>query len=173
MWPLIQSCLVILVAFVFQATIVPHMAISGAKPDVVLIVTALYGFTYGSRNGMLIGFFGGLLGDLLAGSYVGLGMASKSIVGFFAGLVQRTIFVENLLIPMFAIFVATWINEFIYVAFLFLFGEITPVEMLVSKIILPSAIYNAILTPFVYGAVRRFMVFKQGTPVTRIARKYD
>ncbi len=173
MWPLIQLGLVVLVAFAFQATVAPHMAVSGAEPDIVLIVTALYGFTYGPQIGAFAGFFGGLLGDLLAGPYVGLGLISKSMVGFFAGLVQRTIFVENILLPMLAIFIATWIHEFVYVAFMFLFGEVTPVKVLISSIILPSAIYNAILAPFVYGAVRRFMVFKQDAPAVRIAKKYD
>lgn len=173
MWPIVQSCLLVLVAFIFQATVVPHMAVLGAKPDIVIILTALYGFTYGPQIGTVAGFFGGLLGDLLSGPHVGVGLISKSIVGFFAGLVKRAIFVENVLLTMLAIFIATCINQFIYVGFMFLLGEATPIKVLITGIVLPSATYNTILAPFVYMVLRRFMVFKQEAPVVRIAKKYD
>ena len=173
MGPTIQSFLVILGAFLFQAAIVPHISIMGAKPDVVLIIAALYGFMYGPPIGSFAGFIGGLLDDLLIGSHVGLGMLSKSIVGFFAGLVQRTIFVENILLPMLAIFVATGLNEFIYVSFMFLLGETVPIKLLFTKIILPSALYNSLLTPFIYAVAHRFMVFKQETSTVRVTEKYE
>lgn len=168
MWLVVRSALVIIGAFIFQVAVVPHLSIMGAKPDVILILAALYGFMYGPSIGSLAGFAGGFLGDLLIGSHVGLGILSKTIVGFFAGLVQRTIFVENILLPMLAIFVATGLNEFIYVSFAFLLGETVPLKLLIVKIILPSALYNAILTPVVYATIHRFMVFKQETPTVRI-----
>jgi rod shape-determining protein MreD len=145
----------------------------GAKPNVLLIIAALYGIMHGPSAGALAGFTGGLLCDLLSGVYVGLGLLSKALVGFFAGLVQRAIFVENIILPMAAIFVATGISELVYVVFLFLLGETVPLKLLVLNIILPTAIYNALLTPFVYAAVRRFMVPKQDTPAVRIAEKYN
>ncbi|MHB8842289.1 MAG: rod shape-determining protein MreD [Candidatus Aquicultor sp.] len=173
MWPVLQSCLVVLGAFILQAVLVPHIALGGTKPDIILIVTALYGFTYGAQVGAIAGFFGGFLGDLAGGMHVGLGLVSKSIVGFFAGLVQRTIFVESILLPMLAIFIATWLNEFVYVGFMFLLGEITPIKVLMLQVILPTAIYNALLTPLIYLIVRRFLVFKQETPSINVARKYE
>jgi len=174
MWPWVQSLSVVLVTFILQAAVAPHMAIMGAEPDIILIVTALYGFTFGPTIGALVGFSGGLLGDLLAGPHVGLGLISKSIVGFFAGMVQKTIFVENILLPMLAIFVATWLNEFVYVGFLFLFGDVFPIKQVVLQVVLPSAIYNAVLTPFVYVATRRLMQFKQQeTPMVNITKKYE
>lgn len=173
MWPIVQSCLVMMGAFLFQAAITPHIAIMGAKPDIILIVTALYGFTYGPAIGSLAGFSGGLLSDLLAGPHVGVGVMSKSIVGFFAGLVQRAIFVENMLLPMLAIFVATILHEFIYVGFLFLFGETIPIKTVTLDVIFPSALYNAVLTPFVYALTYRFLVVKQEAPSVRIANKFD
>lgn len=168
----IQSVLVIIGAFLFQAVIAPHISIMGTKPDIILIITALYGFSHGPIIGTAAGFSGGLLGDLLAGPHVGLGLISKSIVGFFSGLIQRTIFVENILLPMVAIFVATWLNEFVYVSFIYLVGDTIPMKLLLLKIILPTSIYNAVLTPFIYALVRRFLVFKQDTPDVRIAGKY-
>lgn len=173
MWPIIQSSLVIMGAFILQGVLVPHIAIAGTKPDIILIVTALYGFAYGAPVGAIVGFFGGLLGDLLGGMHVGLGLVSKSIVGFFAGLVQRTIFVENILLPMLAIFIATWLNEFVYVGFMFLLGEVTPIKALVLNVILPTAVYNAVLTPLIYIIVRRFLIFKQETPAINVVRKYE
>lgn len=173
MWPAIRLCLVMTGAFLIQVVVAPHIAIGGVKPNIILIVTALYGFTSGPLVGSASGFLGGLLCDLLVGPNVGLGLISNSIVGFFAGLVQRTIFVENIVLPMLAIFVATWLDEFIYVGFVFLFGNTVPIKVLALQAILPSAIFNAILAPFVYSLVYRFMVVKQDTPSIRIVGKYE
>jgi rod shape-determining protein MreD len=166
-------CLVVIGAFFVQSAIVPHISVMGAKPDIILIVASLYGFTYGPASGSLTGFIGGLLGDLLAGPHVGIGLLSKTIVGFFAGLVRRAVFLENMMLPMLAIFVATWLNEFIYVGFLFLLGETVPIKIVSLQVILPSAIYNALLAPFVYVLVHRFMVIREEASSVRIANKYD
>ncbi|MBI4733401.1 MAG: rod shape-determining protein MreD [Rubrobacteridae bacterium] len=168
MWSSVQLAIVICVAFFVQATVAPHLSRMGAKPDIVLIVAALFGFAYGPQTGGLAGFFGGLLGDLLTGSAVGIGLMSKTVVGFFAGMVQRAIFVKSIILPMLAIFVATWIHEFIYVGFLFLFGNTTSIDTLIWNIVLPSAVYNAICTPPVFILVRRFLDFRQDTPAIRV-----
>jgi rod shape-determining protein MreD len=168
MWSAVQLAIVLIVAFFMQASIAPHLSIMGARPDFILIVAALFGFAYGPQTGGLVGFFGGLLGDLLTGSAVGVGIMSKTVVGFFAGMVQRTIFVKSVVMPMLAIFIATWIHEFIYVGFLFLFGNTTSIETLIVNIVLPSAIYNAICTPPIFIVVRRFLDFKQDTPAIRV-----
>jgi rod shape-determining protein MreD len=173
MRPIIQLCLVILGTFMVQAAVVPHLSIMGVRPDVVLIVAALFGFAYGPQAGGLAGFLGGLFSDLLTGSAVGVGLLSKSAVGFFAGMVQRTIFVQSVALPMLAIFIATWIHEFIYVGFLFLFGNTIPIKILFLNIVLPSAIYNAICTPPVFFAVRRFLDFKQDATTVKITGIID
>jgi rod shape-determining protein MreD len=168
MWPAIQICLLLVGTYIIQGAVVPHMSIAGVKPDVILIVAALFGFAYGPQIGGLAGFFGGLAGDLLSGSAVGIGILSKSVVGFFAGMVQRTIFVQSIFLPMLAIFIATWIHEFIYVGFLFLFGKTISIKILVLDIVLPSALYNALCTPPVFLFVRRFLDFKRDTPAVRV-----
>lgn len=173
MWLVFQFFLVILGAFLFQAAVVPHISFLGAKPDVILIIASLYGVSYGSPVGATAGFFGGLLTDLLAGTHVGVGLMSKTLVGFFAGLVKRAVFVENMLFPMIAIFIATWINEFIYVGFMFLLGQTVPIKVVALNVILPSAAYNAILTPFVYAAVRRFMILRPEATSAKIVRKFE
>lgn len=173
MRPIIQLCFVIFGTFIIQAAVAPHLTIVNVRPDFILILAALFGFAYGPQTGGLAGFSGGLFSDLLSGSAVGVGLLSKSVVGFFAGMVQRTIFVQNMVLPMFAIFIATWIHEFIYFGFLFLFGNTISIEILIWKIVLPSAVYNAVCTPPVFLIVRRFLDFKQDTPAVKVTGIID
>ncbi|MCL5291840.1 MAG: rod shape-determining protein MreD, partial [Actinobacteria bacterium] len=104
----------------------------------------------------VFGFSGGLLQDFLSGQVVGLSAFSKAIVGFISGLVERTIFVENVLLPMGAIFIASMLNDFTYAGFNFLLGEHVGLSKLFFDIALPTAAYNALMMPLVYLVFNRF-----------------
>ncbi|MHB0976546.1 MAG: rod shape-determining protein MreD [Candidatus Aquicultorales bacterium] len=150
------SMAMLILALLLQASIVPRVAIAGVQPDVVLIVVVLIGFSEGSVNGGLFGFGGGLLQDLLlGGQVVGLSAFSKSVVGFISGLVERTIFVENVLLPMGAILVASVVNEFTYAGFNFILGEQVGLSKLFFDIALPTAVYNALVMPLIYVLYHR------------------
>ncbi len=135
---------------VLQASVVPYLAIGGIQPDLVLIAIVLLGFSEGSIKGSVFGFLGGLIEDVLGGQVVGLSAFSKCIVGYISGLVERTIFVENVLLPMGAIFAASILNDFTYAGFNFLLGESISIEKLFFGIALPTAVYNALAMPLVY-----------------------
>lgn len=156
------------VALLFQASAVPHLAIAGAQPDLVLILVVLVGFSEGSAWSSLYGFGGGVVQDILGGQVVGLSAFSKAIVGFASGLVERTIFVENVLLPMGAIFVASIVNDFSYAGFNFLLGEQIALSKLFFDIALPTAAYNALLMPLVYLIYNRFALPRtEKTPILK------
>lgn len=141
---------------VLQVSVVPHLAIAGVQPDLVLIAIVLLSFSEGSIKGSVFGFVGGLIEDLLGGQAVGLSAFSKCIVGYISGLVERTIFIENVLLPMGAIFVASILNDFTYAGLNFLLGESIPIDKLFFDIALPTAAYNALAMPLVYLIYHRF-----------------
>jgi len=84
--------LVLFVSVILQTTVMPHFRVMGSQPDLVLIVTVTFAFLEGSALGSATGFMGGLLQDLAVTQVVGLSALSKTLVGYMAGQLERTIF---------------------------------------------------------------------------------
>lgn len=159
-----NSVIMLVMALLLQAAVVPHIAIMGIRPDIVLIFIVLSGFAEGSVKGSALGFTGGLFQDILSGQAVGLSAFSKAIVGYISGMVERTIFIDNVLLPMGAIFVASALNDITYAGFNFLLGETIGLEKLLLNIALPTALYNALAMPLVYLIYHKFAGLRPERP---------
>ena len=61
--------LTILISFVLQTTVFQFFNFGGIAPNLLIIVTASYGFMLGRRYGMVVGFISGLLMDIFYGTY--------------------------------------------------------------------------------------------------------
>lgn len=157
--------LVLFASVILQTTVMPHFRVMGSQPDLVLIVTITFAFLEGPAFGSATGFFGGLLQDLAVTQVVGLSALSKTLVGYMAGQLERTIFTESIFLPVISIFIATLVNETIYVGFAYLFSYEIPVRFIYSTLVLPAAFYNSILALFIYPLLRRLVHYKQESVV--------
>lgn len=155
------SFLILLASFVLQTTIVPHLRVFGVQPDLILVVVVTYAIIQGPAAGSMAGFVGGLLEDLALIRGVGLNVLCKTIMGYLGGLIERALFAENILLIMMAIFVATVFNQLIYAGLIVLLGEKVVFWPTLSALILPSALYNALLAPVVYLLLLRVAVFEK------------
>lgn len=142
-------------SLIVQVSILDQAIIHGVKPDLFLILAIALGILYGPRTGAAVGFAGGLLQDLLLGQYIGLHAFSKALTGAIAGLAEREVFKENLILPILAGFIGTVINEVTVFAVLHLFGRRMEFGYSWRTIILPLAIYSTALHPFLYGFLFR------------------
>ena len=77
--------LIILVLAAVQLTVIPYFRFGSFGPDLLTILVAVFALKYGRVQGMLNGFFIGLLFDLISGGTIGLSSFSKTINGFIAG----------------------------------------------------------------------------------------
>ena len=100
------TALVILVAYVLQCTVFPVLDIAGIKPNLLLIVTASFGFMRGSKSGMLVGFLSGLLIDIQFGKMIGFYALIYLVVGFLNGLFEQMFYDEDIKLPLFLIAVS-------------------------------------------------------------------
>ena len=66
------TVVIMLACYLLQCTLFPSLELASVKPNLLLIVTAAYGFMRGPKTGMWIGFFSGLLIDIQFGTVLGL-----------------------------------------------------------------------------------------------------
>jgi rod shape-determining protein MreD len=98
-------------ALVLQTTLA-GLSIGGAtRVNLVLVAVVYVALAFGPVTGLLAGTAGGLAQDALAGSIIGIGGFSKTLVGFLVGVLGAQ-FIVSQPVPRFVMFVgATFLHE--------------------------------------------------------------
>jgi rod shape-determining protein MreD len=124
--------------------------LAGAKPDLLLIAVVFFAFIKGAKAGVGLGFFYGLLEDLVVGRFIGLNALAKAVTGLLVGLTDGKIYKENLIAPGLLIIAASMVNGLLVTALFKIAG--VPVNFIDSfwRILLPGAIYNLGIAPLLY-----------------------
>jgi rod shape-determining protein MreD len=73
----------------------PFISIHGISADLLLLFVVSVSFQKGSRNGSLVGFLSGLLQDLATGTFFGINIFIKMIVGYVCGRFSKQVFKEQ------------------------------------------------------------------------------
>ena len=74
--------LLVAVCFILQNTIMNSLALASIEPNLLIIITASYGFMRGRKSGMWVGFFSGLLLDVFYGGTLGAYTALYMYIGY-------------------------------------------------------------------------------------------
>ncbi len=140
------TAVIILAAYLLQCTVFPSLEIAGIKPNLMLIVTASFGFMRGSREGMLVGFVSGLLIDIQSGDMIGFYALIYLIAGFINGLFERMYFDEDIKLPLFLIAASDLIYGLSIYFLTFLLRSDFDFLFYLNRIIVPEAIYTIVIT---------------------------
>ena len=143
----------IVIAQVIQGVVAPHLAMARVKPDLALLVTLAYGLLYGPGMGGGFGLISGLLQDLLLGRYLGVFALTRMAAGYLAGVAERGLYRESLLILTAA---GAGTSIFADLSFMALMGATGyPLDPLadMGRVVMPAALYNGLLAPLVYRVV--------------------
>jgi rod shape-determining protein MreD len=154
MSPYLLAPLLALVALV-QTTLVPLLPGGTARPDLLLIIIVAWGIVRGGGEAALWGLLGGLFLDLLSGVPFGLQTLGLAAIGLLADLMETNFFRSNVLLPLAAICIASVLYHIVEAAALQTFGYPIDWEPYALGVILPTALANTILMPFIYGLLRR------------------
>jgi rod shape-determining protein MreD len=139
---------------ILQTTIVPELAVWGVFADLPLLVVVSWSLLRGSREGIVWGFITGLTVDLFSGAPFGAATLPMVLVGLLSGLGQATIFRAHIALPLVVMFLATVFYDLLFLSIVRLSGyPVTWLESLL-RLILPSALLNALLVPVVFVIMR-------------------
>ena len=62
----------IIILYLLQTTVFQWFSLAGVTPNLLLILTVSIGFMRGQKEGVIVGFFSGLLIDLTLGDVIGI-----------------------------------------------------------------------------------------------------
>ena len=147
--------IIISVCFICQSTVFHFLELAGVVPNLLLIVTMSFGLMRGRKEGMLVGFFSGLLVDIFFGTVLGPYAFIYMTLGYGNGFFHRMYYLEDMILPICMI----TINDFIYNVIIYIFFFLLRNRLLFSEylkiIILPEMIYTVLITLFLYKILVR------------------
>lgn len=149
----ILTVLFVLVCYILQCTLFPKLALGSVKPNLMIIVTAAFGFMRGTKEGMLIGFFSGLLMDIQFGNIIGLYALIYMLAGYVNGMFEQMYYDEDIKLPL----ILTAASEFVYgltvyILMFLLRSEFNFLHYL-GHIIIPELIYTIVVTLGLYPLI--------------------
>lgn len=139
-----------LVALLLQSSTFNSFQVWGIKPDLLLLVIVFNAFLRGYREGAFVGFCAGLLQDIITGSYIGLNALTYMAVGYLVGMAQSKLYKESSLIMMFLMLAASLAEQLLKYLLMSYTGVLISPLVALIRVIIPTAIYTALLVPFFY-----------------------
>lgn len=150
---LIVSILLIIACFLLQTTVFKGLAFGGIVPNLLIVLTASFGFMRGECTGLFVGFFCGLLSDIFFGNVLGLNAMIYMYIGYTNGKFNRIFFPDDIKLPLLLIFLSDLAYGFLYYITLFLMRSRFQVVYYFLHIILPEIVYTLFMTLLLYPLI--------------------
>lgn len=147
------SVLLIILCFLLQTTVFHWMAFGGIVPNLMIVLTASFGFMRGERTGLLYGFFCGLLIDIFFANVLGLNAMIYMYIGYANGKFNRIFFPDEIKLPLILIFFSDLAYGFLYYLTLFLLRGRFQLNYYFLHIILPEMVYTILITLLLYPLI--------------------
>lgn len=144
----------IVTCFVLQCSVFAgHFTFAGIVPNLMIVLTSSFGFMRGEREGLLIGFFCGLLSDIFFGDFLGFYSLLMMYIGFLNGKFSRLFYPEDIKLPIALIVISDLSYGVLCFALLFLLRGHFDFLFYFTKIILPEMLYTIVITIFLYPVI--------------------
>lgn len=161
----IIAAICILIAFILQSSVFSNINIGGVVPNILIIITAIWGFTQGDMFGLLVGFFCGMLIDVFFGSFMGFYAILYMYIGYLNGKFTNLFLAEDIKLPLILVSLSDLIYGFVCYIFLFLLRGRFAFSYYLSHVIVPEVIMTILITLIIYPLFllihNRFLVEKR------------
>ena len=153
---IIWTAIFALIASILQSTVLSHIAIFNAIPDLALGIVVYCAYINGSMTGQLSGFFSGIFSDFLSAAPIGLNSLIRTVTGVLTGLLKGAFFLDFLLLPMALCAAATIVKALLLLILHLIFPATIPAYSLAAPALWIELAFNTISAPFLFALLKRF-----------------
>ena len=144
---------IILICFFLPGSRFQKLTFASIRPNLMIVVTASFGFMRGQKEGMFVGFLSGLLADLFWGYALGFNALLFTVVGYLNGMFERLFYEDDIKLPIGLIGASElFYGIMTYVGMYMLQGDFAFGTHLM-QIILPELVYTILVTLLLYQII--------------------
>lgn len=145
--------LLVYTACLIQSTVLDYIEIIGIKPNLLLVIAISIALIRNDMESAFMGLALGLAMDILVGRTLGWYAMCLFLMCFPIGLVNPKLYKENPLIPIFFVFFSSITVETLYYMINFFLQGYKDIAFMITRIIIPESVYNAVMALIVYPVV--------------------
>lgn len=146
--------IMVIVCFVLQSTLFQTLSFGGIAPNLLIIITAAFGFMCGKTCGLLVGFSAGLLYDIFFGDVLCFHALIYMYIGYINGNFKQIFYKEDIKLPLVLITASDLTFGLTYYVLRFLLrGRFHFIHYLES-IVIPEVVYTIVVTLVLYPFIR-------------------
>ena len=146
--------LVTVFSFILQSVVVPHLAVAGIAPNLIIVSVVSVGILCGDYAGILSGFAAGLLCDVFFGQYLGFYALIYMLTGYIAGLTGIAMFLEDITYPVLMCGAMDFLYGVYCFVFQFLFRNRLIGAFFLRRFLLPEMLYTVLCAVLMYQMLR-------------------
>lgn len=143
----------VLFCFIMQCSVFNSLAFAGIIPNLMIILTSSFGFMRGENEGLIIGFFCGLLSDVFFGDFLGFYALVLMYIGYLNGKFSRIFYPEDIKLPIALIITSDLTYGILCYVLLFMLRGRFQFGYYFTHVILPEALYTIVITMFLYPLI--------------------
>ncbi len=145
--------LFVLGCFILQCSVFGSFAFAGIIPNLMIVLTSSFGFMRGEKEGLVIGFFCGLLSDIFFGNFLGFYALVLMYIGYLNGKFSRIFYPEDIKLPIALIVTSDLSYGILCYGLMFLLRGRLQFVYYFTHVILPEALYTIVVTIFLYPVI--------------------
>lgn len=146
----IVLAVMIIVTFLLQSTLFQWLSIASSVPNLLLILTVSFGFMRGKKEGIMVGFFCGLITDLFFGNLFGFSALVYMYIGYLNSFFCKVFYDDDIKVPMLLVAVSDIAYGVTVYVLQFLLRGRLQVFSYVRHVMFPELIYTVVLTMIFY-----------------------
>lgn len=143
----------VIVCFLLQCTVFHALAFGGIVPNLLIVLTASFGFMRGEKTGLIIGFFCGLLMDIFFGEVIGFNALLYMYAGYTNGKFNHIFFPEDVKLPIVLILCSDLFYSITCYVLMFFMRARFHIGHYFLHVILPEIVYTIVITIFLYPVI--------------------
>ncbi len=145
--------ILILICFLLQCTVFRFLAFGGIVPNLMIVLTASFGFMRGEKTGLMIGFFCGILADIFFASVIGFYALLYMYIGYMNGKFATIFYPQDIKLPVALILCSDFTYGIICYVIMFLLRSRFDFVYYLLHIILPEIVYTIVVTLLLYPLI--------------------
>lgn len=150
MLTIVVSAFFVIICFLLQSTVFHSISLGGIIPNLMIILTASYGFMRGRKSGLLIGFFSGLLIDIFFSDILGFYALLYMYIGYLNGVFKKMFYPEGIKLPIALIVGSDFLYNILIYLLTFLLNGRFQFLYYFFNIMIPEMVYTIIVTCIFY-----------------------